>query len=223
MSVSEDRTIQPATTAAPVSGIADPGPLGLAAFALTTFLLSAANAHWMTHATGDAYLGFALAYGGLAQLCAALWEFRNRNVVGATGFGTFGAFWIGLGFWFLLVLRPAVAAAKTPLELAATLAALHHDLGWILLGFAVFTTYVMILVTQTNTALFAVFFLLWVTLIILAIGFFELGSAATSGIVQFGGYAGLVTALAAWYTSAAGMAVGIGGKLRFPVGPPLIK
>ena len=52
------------------------------------------------------------AYGGFAQLCAAMWEFRNRNVVGATGFGTFGAFWIGLGFWVLLVVNPAVAAIR---------------------------------------------------------------------------------------------------------------
>ena len=97
MSVSQDRTSQSTSVSlVSVPGIADPGPLGLAAFALTTFLLSAANANWMTHATGNAFLGFALAYGGLAQLCAAMWEFRNRNVVGATGFGTFAAFWIGL-------------------------------------------------------------------------------------------------------------------------------
>ena len=69
MSVSEDRTVQPTSvTLVSVPGIADPGPLGLAAFALTTFLLSAKNAGWMTHATGSAWLGFALAYGGLAQL-----------------------------------------------------------------------------------------------------------------------------------------------------------
>src|SRR6266576_2291742 len=57
--------------------IADPAPLGLAAFALTTFLLSAANANWMGAATGDAWLGYAFAYGGLAQFAAAMWEFRN--------------------------------------------------------------------------------------------------------------------------------------------------
>ena len=108
MSVSEDRTVQSSpTTPAPVSGIADPAPLGLAAFALTTFLLSARNAGWMTSTTGNAWLPFALAYGGLAQLLAAMWEFRNRNVVGTTGFGTFGAFWIGLGFYILLVVNPA--------------------------------------------------------------------------------------------------------------------
>ncbi len=224
MSFSEDRTVQPSpTTPAPVLGIADPGPLGLAAFALTTFLLSAKNAGWMTHATGSAWLGFALAYGGFAQLCAAMWEFRNRNVVGATGFGTFGAFWIGLGFWVLPVVNPAVAAIR-PATAAATVTALNHDLGWILLGFAIFTTYATILISQTNTALFATFFLLWVTLIVLCIGNFNAGAALLpTTTIKIGGYLGVITAAVAWYTSAAGMAAGMGGKLRFPVGPALIK
>ena len=224
LSVSEDRTVQPSpTTPAFVSGIADPGPLGLAAFALTTFLLSAKNAGWMTHATGSAWLGFAFAYGGFAQLCAAMWEFRNRNVVGATGFGTFGAFWIGLGLWVLLVVNPAVAAIK-PATAVATVTALNHDLGWILLGFAIFTTYAMILILQTNTALFTTFFILWVTLIVLCIGNFNAGAALLpTTTIKIGGYLGVITAAAAWYTSAAGMAAGMGGKLRFPVGPALIK
>ena len=192
MSVSEDRTVQSTSvTSVSVPGIADPGPLGLAAFALTTFLLSAKNAGWMTHATGSAWLGFALAYGGLAQLCAAMWEFRNRNVVGTTGFGTFGAFWIGLGFWVLLVVNPAVAAIR-PATAAATVASLNHDLGWILLGFAIFTLYVTILITQTNMALFITFFLLLVTLIVLCIGNFNAGSALLpTGTIKIGGYVGL--------------------------------
>ena len=223
MSVSEDRTVQPSATALPPSGIADPAPLGLAAFALTTFLLSAKNAGWMTHATGDAWLGFAFAYGGFAQLCAAMWEFRNRNVVGATGFGTFGAFWIGLGFWVLLVVNPAVAAIK-PATAAATVASLNHDLGWILLGFGIFTLYVTVLVTQTNVALFTTFLLLFVTLIVLCIGNFNAGSALLpTGTIKVGGYLGIITALVAWYTSCAGMAAGMGGKLRLPVGSALIK
>ncbi len=224
MSVSEDRTVQSSpTTPAPLPGIADPGPLGLAAFALTTFLLSAKNAGWMTHATGSAWLGFAFAYGGFAQLCAAMWEFRNRNVVGATGFGTFGAFWIGIGFWVLLVVNPAVAAIK-PATAVATVTALNHDLGWILLGFAIFTTYATILILQTNTALFTTFFLLWVTLIVLCIGNFNAGAALLpTTTIKIGGYLGVITAAAAWYTSAAGMAAGIGGKLRIPLGPALIK
>ena len=130
MSVSEDRTVQPSpTTAAPAPGIADPAPLGLAAFALTTFLLSAKNAGWMTNSTGNAWLSYAFAYGGLAQLLAGMWEFRNRNVFGATAFGTYGSFWIGLFLWVRFVVDPAVAAARTPVALAATVSALARNVA----------------------------------------------------------------------------------------------
>jgi succinate-acetate transporter protein len=206
MSVSEDREeVAPAVRpAAPASGIADPGPLGLAAFALTTFLLSTANAHW-THgnSAGTAFLGYALAYGGIVQLLAGMWEFRNRNVFGATAFSSYGAFWIGLFVW----IKNAPAATG-------------HDLGWILLAFAIFNTYMMILSAQVNLAVFVVFLTLELTEIFLAIGNFSDGG--TGGISQFGGYLGIVTALAAWYTSAAGISAGLNGRLRFPVGKPLI-
>jgi uncharacterized protein len=225
LSVSEDRTVQPSAPTIPSSGIADPAPLGLAAFALTTFLLSARNAGWMTSTTGNAFLTFALAYGGLAQLLAAMWEFRNRNVIGATGFGTFGAFWIGIALWVLLVVNPAVAAIK-PATLVVTVTDINHELGWILLGFGIFTLYATILISQTNTALFTTFLLLFVTLIVLAIGQFNAGAMlplAPTTTIKIGGYLGVITAAVAWYTSAAGMAAGIGGKIRLPVGPALVK
>src|SRR5690242_20621755 len=109
-----------------VTGIADPAPLGLAAFALTTFLLSAKNAGW-THGT-DAWLGYAFAYGGLCQLLAGMWEFRNRNVFGATAFSTYGGFWIGLGLYSRLVEPTA----------KGNVGMVQNDLGWILLAFAIF-------------------------------------------------------------------------------------
>ena len=94
-----------------VPPVADPAPLGLAAFALTTFLLSAANAGWMTSATGSAWLGYALAYGGACQLLAGMWEFKNRNVFGATAFSTYGGFWIGLFLWVQFVAPHAASAS----------------------------------------------------------------------------------------------------------------
>jgi uncharacterized protein len=208
MSVSEDRTAQPAVQpVAPGPGIADPAPLGLAGFALTTFLLSGANAGWMTHATGNAWLGYALAYGGLCQLLAGMWEFRNRNVFGSTAFSTYGGFWIGLGLWFLLVAPHATSAA-----------AADKDLGWILLAFAIFNTYMMILSSQVNMAVFLVFLTLELTEIVLFAGFF----AGSTGTVKAGGYIGVVTALVAWYTSAAGVSNGLAGSIRLPVGKPLL-
>jgi succinate-acetate transporter protein len=224
LSVSEDRTVQPATVPAPVSSIADPAPLGLAAFALTTFLLSAKNAGWMTHATGSAWLGFAFAYGGLGQFAAGMWEFRRGNTFGSTAFSTYGGFWIGLALWVELVANPAVAAiAKAPATALATVAALNHDLGWITLVFAIVTFYLLVLSTQVNVAIFLVFLGLDITFIILAIGNFDAGSALLpTGTVKIGGYLGLVTALFAFYASAAGVATGMGGRLKFPVGKPLV-
>jgi uncharacterized protein len=198
LTVNDDRPIVTAPAA-------DPAPLGLAAFALTTFLLSAANANWMGKATGDAWLGYAFAYGGLCQLLAGMWEFRNRNVFGATAFSTYGGFWIGLGLWALLV-APAPAAAQ-------------KDVAWILLAFAIFNTYMLLWSSMVNAAVFTVFLTLEATEIVLFIGNF----AANANIVKIGGYVGILTALCAWYTSAAGVGNGIAGRTILPVGAPFIK
>jgi uncharacterized protein len=206
MSVSEDREdVAPAVrpAAAGAAPIADPAPLGLAAFALTTFLLSVVNAHWTNgNSAGSAFLGYALAYGGVAQLLAGMWEFRNKNVFGATAFSSYGAFWIGLFFW----IKNAPAASG-------------HDLGWILVSFAIFNTYMLIMSTQVSLAVFGVFLTLELTEIFLAVGNF---AGVNDGLSQVGGYLGVATAFVAWYTSAAGVANGLGGRIRLPVGKPLI-
>ena len=212
MSVSEE---SPTTTAAPSSPIADPAPLGLAGFALTTFLLSAKNADWMSHSSGLTFLGYAFAYGGLVQLLAGMWEFRNRNVFGCTAFATYGGFWIGLYFY--------VHDVGGGLLAKGDVAAFNHDLGWILLAFAVFNTYMLIMSTQVNLAVFAVFLTLELTEIVGAIANFDAGShASPTGLVEVAGYIGIVTAICAWYASAAGVANGMGGRLKLPVGKPLL-
>jgi uncharacterized protein len=192
----------PATRAAP---IADPAPLGLAGFALTTFLLSAFNAHW-TRGTGGEWLAFALAYGGIAQLLAGMWEFRNNNVFGSTAFGTFGSFWIGLFVFFRFV---APTAGEN----------VFNDLGWILLAFAIFNIYMLIFSTQANLAVFLVFLGLEIALIVLFIGFF----AANVNVIKIGGYFGVATAVVAWYASAAGVIAGMKGRPVLPVGKPLFE
>jgi uncharacterized protein len=189
----------------PVPAVADPAPLGLAAFALTTFLLSAQNAHW-TDGT-EAWLGFALGYGGLVQLLAGMWEFRNRNVFGATAFSTYGGFWIGLGLYSLLV-----ADKATPVQIS-------NDLGWILLAFAIFNTYMLLWSTQVNEAVLAVFLTLEATEIILFIGNFS----SNETTIKVGGYVGVVTAVCAWYASAAGVINGMLGRSFLAVGGPLIR
>ncbi|MGZ4435314.1 MAG: GPR1/FUN34/YaaH family transporter, partial [Trebonia sp.] len=86
------------------------------------------------------------------------------------------------------------------------------------LAFAIFNTYMLLFSAQVNIAVFAVFLTLEATEIILAIGYFSNGA----GTVQFGGYVGLVTALCAWYASAAGVSNGLAGRIRLPVGRPLL-
>ncbi|HZR49170.1 MAG TPA: acetate uptake transporter [Streptosporangiaceae bacterium] len=208
MSVSEERDVRP--VAAATTGIADPAPLGLAAFALTTFLFSAKNANWMSHAGGLTFIGYAFAYGGLVQLLAGMWEFRNRNVFGCTAFSSYGGFWIGAGLWIELH-----GVHDTP-------AAFNHDVAWINLAFLIFNTYMMIMSLQINMAVFGVFLTLGLTELFLAIGFFSAGAAATTGLIQVAGYLGLITAIVAWYTSMAGVANGMGGRIRLPVGKPLV-
>lgn len=198
---------QPAPSTAPAvtPAIADPAPLGLAAFALAMFLFSARNAGW-THGT-DAWLGFALGYGGLVQLLAGMWEFRNRNVFGATAFSTYGGFWIGLGLYSLFVARGATAAQVS------------NDLGWILLAFAIFNTYMLLWSTQVNEAVFAVFLTLEVAEIILFVGFFT----QSMGMIKVGGYVGVITAVCAWYASAADLINAMAGRKTLAVGGPLMK
>jgi hypothetical protein len=183
--------------------IADPAPLGLAAFALTTFLLSAKNAGWTDG--GNAWLGYAFAYGGIVQLLAGMWEFRNRNVFGATAFSTYAGFWIGLGLYVLLV------ESGSPNAL--------NDLGFILLAFAIFNTYMLLWSTRTTVATFLVFLTLELTEIVLFIGFFQ----DSESIIKAGGVAGVVTAVVAWYASAAGVVNGMAGRQVLKVGAPIWK
>jgi succinate-acetate transporter protein len=199
------------------TGIADPAPLGLAAFALTTFLLSVINAGWAKSSTGFDWWGYAIAYGGLIQLLAGMWEFRNRNVFGATAFSSYGGFWIGVGLWLHFI----APTATNPV-------ALNRDLGWILLSFAIFNAYMLIIATQLNMAVFLVFLTLELTEIFLFIGNLSTKTAAlppfathNTALIQIGGILGVITALVAWYTSAAGVMNGIKGRVVLPVGKPL--
>jgi succinate-acetate transporter protein len=188
---------------------ADPAPLGLGAFALTTFLLSAHNALGGGTVPLLAFLGFGLFYGGLAQFAAGMLEFRNKNVFGATAFSTYGAFWMGLSAFVLLV----VAGKVKPAEVAPVLA-------WTLLAFAIFNTYMMLWASRVNLAVFGVFLTLEMTLILLFLGNFN-KDAAGSGLVALGGFMGLITAAVAWYTSAAGVVNGMSSHPVLPVGKPL--
>jgi uncharacterized protein len=190
-----------AVAAAPT--IANPAPLGLAAFALTTFVLSMFNAGLVSDKGEPVVLGLALAYGGIAQFCAGLWEFRTGNTFGATAFTSYGAFWIS--FWALVVFyAPKIPAADA-----------GHAIGLYLIAWGIFTTYMFFASLRTTGAVAAVFLLLAATFIILGIG----NAGGSSGTVKLGGWVGLVTALVAWYASFAEVTNFTFGKTVFPTVP----
>jgi succinate-acetate transporter protein len=183
---------------------ADPGPLGLAAFALTTFILSMFNADLVSRSGETVVLGVALAYGGIAQLLAGMWEFRTGNTFGAVAFSSFGAFWIS--FWVLVTfILPDI---KDP-----TVAS--HAVGLYLWAWGIFTSYMFIASLRTTGAVALVFILLAVTFILLGIG----NSGTNDTIVKWGGYLGIATAIAAWYASFAAVTNSTFGRTVLPVVP----
>jgi succinate-acetate transporter protein len=191
------------------AGFADPAPLGLGAFAMTTFFLSSVNAGWLQASAQGVVFGLAIFYGGIGQLIAGLWEFAKGNTFGAVAFCSYGGFW--LSFWYLL--------DKTDLS-KVTAHNLGNGLGVYLVGWAIFTFYMFIASTRTNLMIMAVFAALTLTFVFLALSFFELTSVSTSKDLQkVGGYLGLLTALLAWYGSLAGVANATAKKVVFPVFP----
>jgi succinate-acetate transporter protein len=164
--------------------IANPAPLGLGGFALTTFVLSLFNAGVLDEKGEPVVLGLALAYGGGAQLLAGMWEFRTGNTFGATAFTSYGAFWIS--FYLLVVFfAPQLGAAA------------GEAIGWYLIAWGIFTGYMFIASLRTSAAVALVFILLAATYIVLGIG----ETSATTGISRLGGWLGILTAIAAWYAS----------------------
>lgn len=175
------------TVAAKPAGmaVANPAPLGLAGFAMTTLILSLVNAGIVTGSSLAVVVALALAYGGLGQLIAGWWEFRNGNTFGAVAFSSYGAFWWSYAA-FVVVFQGKDAG---------------NAVAWYLLAWGIFTFYMWIASIRGARPVMVVFLLLWITFVVLAAGGFN-NAAAGTGLTQLGGYLGLLTAIAAFYTSA---------------------
>jgi uncharacterized protein len=182
---------------------ADPGPLGLAGFAMTTFVLSMFNSNIVSDAGEPVVLGLALAYGGIAQLLAGMWEFRTGNTFGAVAFSSYGAFWIS--FWVLVTFF----VKEIPEAHAGS------AIGLYLWAWAIFTTYMFVASLRTTGAVALVFFLLSITFILLGAG----NSGGNENVIHWGGYVGLATAAAAWYASFAAVINSTFGRTIAPVMP----
>lgn len=185
------------------AGIANPAPLGLAGFALTTFFLSFVNAGLVPASVEPVVFGLALAYGGIAQFAAGMWEFTKGNVFGATAFSSYGAFW--LSFWWLTAHLDGYGIPASDVG---------KGVGLYLIAWGIFTAYMSVAATRVSGAVLTVFVLLTLTFLLLGIG----DMAGQDSITKIGGYVGILTALAAWYASFAGVTSWAFGRDVVPVG-----
>jgi succinate-acetate transporter protein len=185
---------------------ADPGPLGLAAFAMTTFVLSVFNTRLLSVSLEGVVLPLALFYGGAGQVLAGMWEFRKGNTFGAAAFTSFGAFWLSF-YWYVHSVAGTLPAASA-----------HKATGIFLLAWAIFTLYMTVAAMRTSGAVLGVFVALTITFIFLCIGAFATGQTGIN-ITKVGGWFGFITAALAWYASFAGVTNATWGRVVLPTFP----
>ena len=177
--------------------IADPAPLGLTAFGITTVILSLINAGLIPGDVMTTVLALAIVFGGPTQLLAGMWEFRKGNIFGATAFSGFGAFWISF-YWLV---NHAAAMGKD----AGT------GIGIYLVMWTVFALYMFIGSFYANKVLFYIFLTVIITFILLAMANF------TGSSPVIGGWFGLIAGILALYAAAAGIINTQAGKVILPV------
>lgn len=187
---------------------ANPAPLGLCGFALTTFMLSLINMSTRGVTVPNVVVGPALFYGGLAQLLAGMWEFAVGNTFGATAFSSYGAFW--LSYAFIVSPWSSIASSYTDKGMFA------DGVAFFLFGWFIFTFIMLIGSLRSSIALSSVFFFLTITFLLLAIA--ELGVAHASAIHTAGGAFGIITAFNAWYVAAANLITPESSIIALPVG-----
>jgi uncharacterized protein len=184
--------------------VANPAPLGLAGFGLTTVVLSLINANLLPVEATTVVVPLAFAYGGAAQIIAGILEFRNNNTFGLVAFTSYGLFW----WWYaLLVWTVSGGVLKPPAP---------SGVGVALIMWGVFTLYMWIATFRSNKGVWGVFLLLWITFFLLGAG--DLG---VSGAKALGGWFGLATGLLALYVSFAEVANGAFGRDVLPLGTPI--
>jgi len=178
----------------------NPAPLGLSAFALTTFVLSLVNVQARGVTTPNVVVGLAYFYGGVVQFAAGMWEFACGNTFGATALSSYGGFWLSYAAIQTNAFGIATAYAK-PADLASAV-------GFFLICWFIFTFLLVLCTLRSTLAFFFLFFTLDMAFLFLAIGEFETANGNISratGCSKAGGWFGLLAALAAWYNALAGL------------------
>jgi len=196
--VAERPVIAEKRAEAAVPAAINPAPLGLCAFALTTFVLSVFNAQLVPEAGVTILIGVALFYGGIAQMLAGMWEFRVGNTFGGVVFTSYGAFWLAVGYSLQnhLIVSPTAFA-------------------FFLLAWGIFTAMMLLAALRTNVALIT-------TLVVVLLAVVALTVAEFTGVAiwgQIGGWLGIIAALLAWYTALAGLLASTKSAFHLPTWP----
>jgi len=185
--------------------VANPAPLGLAAFGVTTVVLCSIHAGILPPEATAAVVPLAFAFGGLAQVVTGVLEFRNGNTFGTVAFTAYGSFWL----WFsLLIWTVGAGWLKPPAPVGV---------GAVLAMWGVFTFYLWICTFRASKAVFSTFLCLWITFFLLAGS--DFGWKAGK---KLGGIVGLITGLIALYASFAEVLNATAGKEAVPLGKPII-
>jgi succinate-acetate transporter protein len=183
--------------------LANPGALGLGAFALTTFVLNIVNAGIISTDNIGMVLPIGLFYGGLAQFMAGMWEVKRGDTFGATCFTSFGAFWIAVAT--MIILEDAGVIGPVARE----------GLAILFIAWGIFTLYATIASLRLARGVTAVFVLLTILFFLLAAGEWN------STIHKVAGYEGIITAAVAWYCSAGILINTLFEREVLPLGKPL--
>ncbi len=178
---------------------ANPAPLGLMGFGMTTVLLNLHNAGFFT--LGSMILAMGIFYGGLAQVIAGIMEWKKGNTFGTTAFTSYGLFWLTLvGLIVIPSLKWANAPAKT--------AMVAYLMMW-----GIFTGIMFIGTLKFNKALQFVFASLTILFFLLAIG----DATGSTAIKHLAGYEGIVCGVSAIYTALAQVLNEVYGKTVAPL------
>ncbi|KAF2814769.1 glyoxylate pathway regulator [Mytilinidion resinicola] len=193
---------QPGLYRPPNRKFGNPAPLGLSAFALTTFVLSLINMGTRNIGEPNIVVAIAFGYGGLVQLLAGMWEMAVGNTFGATALSSYGGFWLS----FAIILTPGGFQIESTLE-AKGPAPFFNSFGLYLMGWFIFTFILLICTLKSTVAFFSLFFTLDLAFLLLGIGYLQHGAAGpNTGCIKAGGVFGILAAFLAWYNALAGIA-----------------
>ncbi|KAJ5308763.1 hypothetical protein PENANT_c013G02216 [Penicillium antarcticum] len=185
--------------------IANPAPLGLCGFALTTFILGCVQMDVRGVTQPNILVGPALVYGGFVQLCAGMWEMAIGNTFGATVLSSYGGFWMSLAITFI----PGGFNIMGALEEAdgGSPIMFYNSFALYLMGWFIFTTIIMFLTLKSTVAFFSLFFFVDLAILMIALGYlYPDGALPNATLLKAGGLFALLGAFLAWYNAFAGIA-----------------